>query len=121
MYRYTVRPRLLYRYVLLLVFNHSQPLLPPAYMPCPTPMQVVLCLCPIEPSDAQRASTHLAIAGTGDNPHRTLLQLPWLPALAQGSKRDACGVGNEAALHAHHKVATLGDCQVPAHVTCRSE
>jgi len=86
-------------------------------------MQVVLCLCPIEPSDAQRASTYLAIAGTGDNPHRTLLQLPWLPALAHRSKRDACGVGNEAALHAHHKVATLGDCQVPAHLllTARSD
>jgi hypothetical protein len=76
----------------------------------------VLCLCPIEPSDAQRASTYLAIAGTGDNPHRTLLQLPWLPALAHRSKRDACGVGNEAALHTHHKVTLLGDCQVPAHL-----
>lgn len=40
-----------YRYVLL-VFSDPQPLLPSCNGSSPTPIQVVLCLKPIEPSDA---------------------------------------------------------------------
>ncbi len=102
--------------MLLLVFNHSQPLLPTVYLPCPTTCIVVLCLCPIHPSDAQCASTYLTLAGTGDNPHRTFLQLQRqlkAPAVACGVRARAT---DKAASHAHHKVALLGDCQVPTHI-----
>ncbi|MFM1840012.1 MAG: hypothetical protein RIR47_61 [Bacteroidota bacterium] len=109
--------------MLLLVFNNPQPLLPAVYLSCPTTCIVVLCLCPIHPSDTQCASTYLTLAGTGDNPHRTFLQLQWqlkAPAVACGVRARAA---DKAASHAHHKVATLGDCQVPTHLllTARSD
>ena len=111
MYCYTVRPHCLYRYVLL-VFNDPQPALPTASVPCPPTVQVILELDTIEPSHSQvshSTATFGRMAGERYHPH-----FAFLDSLTGEPLR-----ANEAATHAHNKVATLRDGKVLAHVTYR--